>query len=425
MSINKQNVSNRLFDILVGTGHAIVMGNEDGEKTLDPNEAVRFYIKNKHSMVYFDRKAGLLNLSVGNNQRYEDVKDLINSIKQTAKHYVLGVTVKNYGKKLEPKDFAFQVTESTIAMTGTTRSSYQKMESAKLIIRHTKAVNEEVRGARSRSIQSIFIENAAGERFSYPYKYLAGARALARHVSEGGNPYDEQGTQLIKLAEQYIALRKFAAHAHRSNFVNEATSKLVELAEERAAQIGKAMKSGKGLTEMAALTGVDDADRLSKAKGDFTRKTVNTAVESAMPYVLQLLDQQQLKESADNGLIELAAAIEAFPTVEISKMDDSDPNHPKNLEFSGSDVRNKHVAQYLAKHMINPDLRSKVEQLLSNYDSYESEQKDTVVELLRNLIRKAKVINNEQVTNSSVSNDVLSSISEEISKYTASSILAK
>jgi len=176
---------------------------------------------------------------------------------------------------------------------------------------------------------------------------------------------------------------------------------------------------------MAALTGVDDADRLNKAKGDFTRKTVNTAVESAMPYVLQLLDQQQLKESADNGLIELAAAIEAFPTVEISKMDDADPNHPKNLEFSGSDVRNKHVAQYLAKHMVNPDLRSKVEQLLSNYDSYESDQKDTVVELLRNLIRKAKVINNEQVINSSVSNDVLSSISEEISKFTASTILAK
>ena len=425
MSINKQNVSNRLFDILVGTGHAIVMGDEDGAKTLNPNDAVRFYIKNKHSMVYYDRKASLLKLSVGNNQRYEDVKDLIDAIKQTATHYVLGVTVKNYGKKLEPKDFAFQVTESTVTMAGTTRSSYQRMESAKLIIRHTKAVNEEIRGARSRSIHSIFIENAAGERFAYPFKYLAGARAVARHVSEGGYPYDEQGQRLIKLAEQYIALRKFAAHAHRSNFINEDTSRLVELAEARADQISHAMKSGRGLSEMTAGVGIDDPDRLTQAHSIFTKKTVNAAVESAMPYVLELLDQQQLKESSDNGLIELTAAIDAFPTVEISKMDDSDPNHPKNLEFSGSDIRNKHVAEYLVKHMVNADLRAKVQQLMDNYSSYESQQKDTVVELLRNLIRKAKVINNEQVTRPSVSNDVLSSISEEISKYTASTILAK
>ena len=47
-------------------------------------------------------------------------------------------------------------------------------------------VNEEQRGARSRNISSIFVENAEGERFKYPYKHLNGARAMARHVSHGG-----------------------------------------------------------------------------------------------------------------------------------------------------------------------------------------------------------------------------------------------
>ena len=48
---------------------------------------------------------------------------------------------------------------------GTSKSSYQKLESAKLIIKHTKPVNEESRGSRSRNINAIYIENADGERY--------------------------------------------------------------------------------------------------------------------------------------------------------------------------------------------------------------------------------------------------------------------
>ena len=62
MSINKQNVSNRLFDILVGSGNAIIMGDDEAKKTLDPNEATRFYLKDKHSMIHYDRSANNISL---------------------------------------------------------------------------------------------------------------------------------------------------------------------------------------------------------------------------------------------------------------------------------------------------------------------------------------------------------------------------
>lgn len=423
--INMENVSNRLFDILVGCGHAIIMGDEEGKKTLNPNEAVRFYIKDKHSMIFFDRKSRHINLSVGNTEDFGSIEDLISAAKNTAHHYNLQYTVKNYGKKLEPKDFAFQVAESANVLHGTTRSSYQKMTNARVIIRHTKSVNEEQRGARCRSINKIFIENAEGERFAYPFKYLNGARRLAEHVGQGGNPYDDYGQQLIKLAEQYITLRKFVSHANRGNFINEATADLVKLAESRAATIGRSMKTGRGLKELTALAGVSDATRLGEMQDKFTKKSVNKIVDSALPYVLELLDQQQLYEGTTNNVIELAAAIEASPVVELSAMDSSDPDHPKNLKFANSDVRNKHIAHYLIKHLTNTDLRAKLQQLVDNYDHFSNDDKDTAAGVIRNLVARAKVIKNEQTSLASIDTQVLHLVKEQMHRFTAEGILSK
>ena len=60
------------------------------------------------------------------------------------------------------------VTESKLY--GTTKTSIQEFGSAKLVIRHSQAVNEEIPGARSRRIHSMFIENDQGERFLLPFK---------------------------------------------------------------------------------------------------------------------------------------------------------------------------------------------------------------------------------------------------------------
>lgn len=423
--INPENVSNRLFDILLGHGNAIIMGDEKNKKTMNPNDAVRFYIKNKHSMVFYNRKDGIIELSVGNTEDLTSAEDLVKAVKNTAHHYNLQHSVKNFGKKLEPKDFAFQVAESANVMHGSTRSSYQTMPNARVIIRHTRAVNEEQRGARSRSISKIFIENAEGERFAYPFKYLAGARRLAEHVGQGGNPYDEQGQRLIKLAEQYITLRKFVSHANRGNFVNEATEALVKLAETRATAIGKCMATGRGLSEMTALVGISDASRIGEMQDRFTKKSVNKIVDSALPYVLELLDQQQLHEDTTNSVVELAAAIDAAPVVELSQMDASDSDHPKNLEFTNSDVRNKHIGHYLIKHLTNADLRAKLQELVDSYDRLSDDDRDTAAMAIRNLVSRAKVVKTEQLHSPSIEHQVLSNVSEAISKFTTTNILSR
>ena len=48
----------------------------------------------------------------------------------------------------------------------------------------------ERRNTSTRNIKSV--ENAAGERFPFT-QYLQGAKAMAKHVSMGGTPYDAIG----------------------------------------------------------------------------------------------------------------------------------------------------------------------------------------------------------------------------------------
>jgi len=69
---------------------------------------------------------------------------------------------------------------------GTSKTSYQQMGEAKLIVRHTQPVNYAHAAGRTLHIESIHVENSQGERFKYPVKHLNGARALATHVAHGG-----------------------------------------------------------------------------------------------------------------------------------------------------------------------------------------------------------------------------------------------
>jgi hypothetical protein len=113
---------------------------------------------------------------------------------------------------------------------GSSKTSYRALENTKLIIKHSQAVNETQPGARSRHISALFIENADGERFKYPFNHLSGAKAMQRHVANGGRPYDDKGTAIIDISESIIQLNLFKRQAGREGFVNESTQDIFERA---------------------------------------------------------------------------------------------------------------------------------------------------------------------------------------------------
>ena len=80
-------------------------------------------------------------------------------------------------------------------------------EQTRVMIRHNRDLAEGE--PRYRAIESLFVENAGGERFRVPSRNLMHARMLARHVAEGGTPYDAFGQHINTVMEELMTLNRF------------------------------------------------------------------------------------------------------------------------------------------------------------------------------------------------------------------------
>jgi hypothetical protein len=118
-------------------------------------------------------------------------------------------------------DFALS---EAIKFEGGKKTSYRVLEKTKLIAKHKKSIEDESFGARTRrsNIQSLFIENQEGERFKYPFIHIAGAKAMQRHVANGGRPYDELGQAIVKMSEDIAHLTAFNRQVGSPDNLNNA-----------------------------------------------------------------------------------------------------------------------------------------------------------------------------------------------------------
>lgn len=222
------NAAERVFEILKGFGLQLNIFDGDGNKTVEPKQARKIFVKPNNSLVSLtdndENSEIVLYLSAGTDMK--GIKKLMDQLRQTAIHHNLQFTTRRFDKKISPKDFAFvgesrgrtmhKVEEAHNPMTGSMKSSYQNWNSAKLIVRHTKPVIEGISGARSRNIQKIFIETIDGERFKFPVVHLAGARAMARHLGAGGSFYDNVGQHIVGLSEEFKDMQKVSGHIFRN-----------------------------------------------------------------------------------------------------------------------------------------------------------------------------------------------------------------
>jgi len=187
-----QNLSAALSASLSGLSRNITMLDADGKGTLQGENVVYLYLKDKNIMVFVNHKN--TDIEVWFDPESVDKEYISNTIKPhvvaVARKYLYGVSVKSYSGSIEPKQFTHRTAVSE--SRNTSKTSYHPLGETRIIIRHSKAVVEEKPGARSRNINDIFIEHQ-GERFRYPHKHLMGARAMALHVDQGGKPWDETG----------------------------------------------------------------------------------------------------------------------------------------------------------------------------------------------------------------------------------------
>lgn len=259
----RNNIATDLFYKIRSRFTGLKLGAETGEITINPEEA-RFFdfdymegetpighvsisLAEPNSMkVYFSH--GITEgMDPGQkNNWYGFLKEL----RMFAKRRLLNFDTRDIAKdNLDKRDYAFlsqystpqpaqqntvqnPVGESVMSestMYGSKTISYQKLEDTRLIIKHSHALqDDQAPGARSRNISGLFIENADGERFKYPFIHLAGARAMQRHVANGGKPYDEVGESIIKMSEEIAQLKSFGNYVVRNDLMNSDTNNIVE-----------------------------------------------------------------------------------------------------------------------------------------------------------------------------------------------------
>jgi hypothetical protein len=238
----------------------------------------------------------------------------IRSFRQFAKNRLLNFDIQNIGKNnLDKRDYQFQAKRKELPvmaqapimenkMYGNARMSYQDLGEARLVVKHSQPVNQDLAAGRTMHIEAIYIENAQGERFRYPAKHLNGARALAEHIKHGGNPYDAIGQHICGLSEELAGLRKFKGYVSRQEQVSEAmgnvTGRVIERIEEVKKEIQNLQKASYYEAFAESFEAQEEQMIPETVANDLidrlTIRTFNEELKAVFPYIYKLVDESQL-----------------------------------------------------------------------------------------------------------------------------------
>jgi len=331
MEDNLRSISTDLFYKVRSRFSGLKLGKETGEVTINPEEAVFFdfdYMEGENplghvSISLAEPSSMKVYYSTGITESMDPVqKDgwytFLKSMRAFAKRRLMNFDTRDISKdNLDKRDYAFlsqysktsEVGESIMSegMYGTNKTSYQKLENTKLIVKHNKAVDETSPGARARNITALFIENSAGERFKYPFIHLSGARAMQRHVQEGGLPYDDIGKYIVSLSEQIAQLKSFSNYVNRNDLLNDDTNSIVEKGKNALENLKVEVKKLSSrnyynqFKEQFAPTEYSDVPEevVDELTSKFTVKKFNEEMKDVFPIIHRLMKEDEVDQESD------------------------------------------------------------------------------------------------------------------------------
>jgi hypothetical protein len=242
MPVNQESLNRELYGLLKSRGYRPDMYTSSGKKISIPDDAEVFQfdfvkggknygkatvtIDGLHRLIvyYGDDIAGSPKASTDG----ESWTHLMQHLKRFAKMRQLGFQLSDQDD-LEP-DMAKRENTKLDGLNegyypmGKKASYSDNVPSTKIILQHSRQIEEGEQ--RFRNISKIFVENVNGERFLLPTNKPGLARVYARHISEGGTPYDERGLHITSLVEEYNKMAGFV-RATRNKQFNESAQKLI------------------------------------------------------------------------------------------------------------------------------------------------------------------------------------------------------
>lgn len=337
MNKNLNIIAEELFDKIRTQFPKLKLGDENSKVTSEPEEARFFEFDYTHDgetlgrmTVSLDEEDGLVviysNDVIGDKEEYikQTFFSFLKELREFAKQHLLSFDTRDIAKSnLEKRDYKHlaknpgENTMSESKLFGTSMTSYQNLGDAKLIVKHSAPVNAENPAGRAQRIESIYVENTAGERFKYPFRHLNGARALAQHIGHGGNPYDGIGQHITGLSEELNKLRMFKHYVERNDMVSEAMGAVNSKVMERIEAVKKEIHSlqiGRNYEQFAeSFQEIEAKEIPEEIMNDWidrlTIRTFNEELKNVFPYIFKLVDESDIpvKElSAEDLVIEEA-----------------------------------------------------------------------------------------------------------------------
>ena len=312
--INK--ISEALFEKIRDRFEDVTLGDENAKATQSPEDA-RFF---NFDYTVDGNSHGNITISVidENSLKVYFSKNISSDLdeEEKAKWYGFLRELREFAKRnllsFEPRD----ITRSTLKhrdlqqvsksdstyskdevigesrLHGTSRSSYEQDGDVKIIVRHSDKVDPEQRGARSRKIKALFIETADGARIKLPHNNLKYARAMAQHITQGGEAGDDFGQHITKIAEECGKLRPFKSAMVRRTFDDAETQSMAEAAFEYHGLLNNTLKKMGGRKGYAACKESFVADDVLMDEFDvdalrerFVKRSFNDRMEDALPLV--------------------------------------------------------------------------------------------------------------------------------------------
>jgi len=402
--MNSLKTSNDLFNKIRSKFGNITTGDSEGNATANPNEAVFFDFEFTEDQDEFGRVS--ISLADGESMKVFYNRDLINKIDETSRAdwYSFIKELKDFAVEHQLKFDVRDITRSSLnkqdyknladtnttvntdemseelnrithlaglekpavaeGLTGTSKSSFESLDKTRLIIRHKGKVDETVPGARSRQIQSLYIETEEGERFKYPLIHLAGARAMTRHVANSGRPHDDFGQHIIQTSEDIAKLNSFARYAANKDQLNDSAGDIIEQTKLKLENLRNYVKklskqsnydeASKNFKTPQAFEMDDDTAKTYRDK--FTLKNLDNRVEDALPIIHRIMSEYKDGDEKTPAPVDHGALVQSFlanPEKKIVlRKDDTADNMLKVTQFTNKNTMLSAILSDIAARLL-------------------------------------------------------------------------
>jgi len=323
---NLNTISQELFSKIRSRFTKVTIGDKDGNVVTEPNDARFFEFEfSKHNpakiTITLSEEDGIVImhgtdvLENALSSRKQDWFNFLKELRTFSKKRMLNFNIRDISKdNLTKRDYKYlaqknkdETMTNESKLYGTSKTSYQNVGEARVAIKHREPIDQTNSANRARRIESIYIESNNGERFKYPIKHLNGARAMARHVSEGGNPYDSFGKYIVSLSEELGKLRKFKTYMGRSAIMAEGLKSYIPVIQDRLTQVKKETLK---LQNESYYTQVKDSYKESVIENvpdevaenwidQLTIRQFNEDLKDVFPYIYRLVSENTKAKEID------------------------------------------------------------------------------------------------------------------------------